>query len=246
MKRNDVVATVVKIQDELVKLNEKFDELEETVIKTQNDLIILSNKFNALDNYNDEISKYLDKIIKKTKTIKRDLATDDEHIKDLNERLEAIEDTVCDIVDDFTDDCDEEACNCSRCNECKYHPTEDIEFDSLRDKLFDNWLNKYIKHIGCPDDKLLFATWITPIHKRLVDFCVEKSSKFTIDPYELFDYIVSVGVSYNIKQDEFYDIMSALEVWLGTTEKTIIHNNWVISESQGQLPIIKKIQAYDC
>lgn len=229
MRKNDVVATIVKIQDELAKLNEKFDELEETVIKTQDELVILSIKFNALDNYNDEISKYLEKIIKKTK---RDLTTDDEHIKDLNERLEAIEDTVYDIVND--------------CSECQYHQTEDKEFDSLSDKLFDIWLDKYLKHIGCTDGKLLFATWITPIHKRLVDFCVEKSSKLTIDPYELFDCIVSVGISYNIKQDEFYDIMSAMEVWLGTTQKTIIHNNWVVSNSQGQLPIIKKIQAYDC
>lgn len=231
MKKNDVVATVVKIQDELVKLNEKFDELEETVIKTQDELIILSNKFNALDKYNDEISKYLDKIIKKAKSIKRDLATDDEHIKDLNERLEAIEDTVYDIVDD------EAAYNCRDCNECQYYPNY---------KLFDNWLDKYLKHIGCPNNKQMFIVWISSISKRLVDFCVEKSSKFTIDPYELFDYIVSVGVSYNIKQNEFYDIMSALEVWLETSEKTIIHNNWVVSDSQGQLPIIKKIQAYDC
>ena len=242
MKKNDVVATVVKIQDELVKLNEKFDELEETVIETQDKLVMLSIKFNALDKYNDEISKYLEKIIKK---IKRDLATDDEHIKDLNERLEAIEDTVYDIVDDFTDDCDEAACNCSDCSECQYHQTEDKEFDSLSDKLFDIWLDKYLKHIGL-NDKNLFIVWLAPIHKRLVDFCVEKSSKLTIDPYELFDCIVSVGISYNIKQDEFYDIMSAMEVWLGTTEKTIIHNNWVVSSSQGQIPIIKKIQAYDC
>lgn len=249
-------------------IDAQVNVLVAAVAKIQDELAMLSNKFNALDKNNDEMSNGLKEVISKTNakidTFKKDVqhdldllfATDEAQgaiNKDLNERLEATEDTVHDIVDDLTECGNCDGC-CDHCG-CEDHeeiPTvekvignADRAVDVLVEKIFNNWLNKYLEHIGS-NDKLLFVTWLAPIHKQLINFCVEEGADIHIDPYELFDYIVSVGVSYDIKWNEFNGMMSAMKAWFDSSEKTIIHGDWVVSRTKARFPIVKKLQAYDC
>lgn len=248
----------------------KINLLINSVAKIQDELAILSNKFNALEKSNEEVSNGLREAINKINTkidtlkedVKHDLdllfATDDAQgaiNKDLNERLEAIEDTVHEIVDDLTD-CDEADSDCECCGcKCQCHeevPTveevvskADKSIEILVGRIFNNWLDKYLKYIGS-NDKLLFATWLASIHNQLINFCIEEGAELNIDPYELFEYIVSIGVSYDIKWSEFDGIMSAMKAWLSSSEKIIIHGNWVVLRTNSLFPNIKKLQSYDC